>query len=162
MPTTEEHMSVHVQAFMATRLYTVRPDDPIYDVVQQLVKRGFSGAPVVQGSRLVGVISEKDCIRALMRAVVDQLPPSRVSDVMTSEVITVSPTTSLLTAAHHFLQHPIRRLPVVDEKKRLLGQVSRRDLLRHAVKVFEVKGDRRSALLYLSAIKGTVPPVERR
>jgi CBS domain-containing protein len=162
MTTAQEHMSVRVDAFMAKRLYTVRPDARIYDVVQQLVKRGFSGCPVVEGKKLVGVLSEKDCIRALMRAVHDQLPPQQVSDVMTSEVITVSPGTPLLSAAHLFLQHPIRRLPVVDTGGRLLGQVSRRDLLRHAIQVFKVSGDRKSAFLYLSAVDGTVPPVPRR
>ena len=161
MPTTQEHMSVRVDAFMTKRLYTVSADARIYDVVQQLVKRGFSGCPVVDGSRIVGVISEKDCIRALMRAVVDELPPSTVADVMSTELVTVNPSTTLLSAAHLFLEHPIRRLPVVDDRKRLLGQVSRRDLLAHAVKVFKASGDRKSAVLYLSAIKGTVPPVGR-
>lgn len=162
MTTTSEHMSVRVDAFMATRLYTVSPDQRIYDVVKQLVKRGFSGCPVLDGNRLVGIISEKDCIRALMRAVVDELPPSTVRDVMSTELITVEPSMPLLTAAHLFLQHPIRRLPVVDQRGRLLGQVSRSDLLSHAIKVFEVTGDRESAVLYLSAIKGTTPPVGRR
>ncbi|MFT6146428.1 MAG: CBS domain-containing protein [Myxococcota bacterium] len=159
MPSAQEHMSVRVDAFMAKRLYTVRPDSHIYDVVQQLVKRGFSGCPVVEGSKLVGVLSEKDCIRALIRAVHDQLPPQRVSDVMTSDVITVSPSTPLLSAAHLFLQHPFRRLPVVESGGRLLGQVSRRDLLKHAIQIFKVSGDRKAAFLYLSAVDGTIPPM---
>ncbi len=162
MTTAHEHMSVRVDAFMTKRLYTVGPDERIYDVVQQLVKRGFSGCPVVVGKKLVGVLSEKDCIRALIRAVHDQLPPQQVSDVMTADVTTVSAGTPLLSAAHLFLQHPFRRLPVVDSGGRLLGQVSRRDLLKHAIQVFKVSGDRKSAFLYLSAVDGTVPPVPRR
>ncbi len=162
MTTAHQHMSVRVDAFMAKRLYTIGPDARIYDVVQQLVKRGFSGCPVVEGSKLVGVLSEKDCIRALIQAVHDQLPPQQVSDVMTSKVVTISPDTPLLSAAHLFLQHPFRRLPVVDSRGRLLGQVSRRDLLKHAIQVFKVAGDRKSAFLYLSAVDGTVPPVPRR
>lgn len=162
MSTPQEHMSVRVDAFMAKRLYTVGPDARIYDVVQQLVKRGFSGCPVVQNGKIVGVLSEKDCIRALIRAVHDQLPPQQVSEVMSSDVITISPDMPLLSAAHLFLQHPFRRLPVVDSGGRLLGQVSRRDLLKHAIQIFKVSGDRASAVLYLSAIDGNVAPVPER
>lgn len=162
MINAHEHMSVRVDAFMATRLYTVKADSRIYDVVQALVKRGYSGAPVVEKGKLVGVISEKDCIRALMRAVMDELPPSTVADVMSTDLITIQPSLPLLSAAHLFLQHPIRRLPVVDTRGKLLGQVSRRDLLAHAVKIFKVSGSRKAAVLYLSAIEGTVPPIPRR
>ena len=92
MTTAHEHMSVRVDAFMTKRLYTVGPDERIYDVVQQLVKRGFSGCPVVVGKKLVGVLSEKDCIRALIRAVHDQLPPQQVSDVTVSYTHLTLPT----------------------------------------------------------------------
>lgn len=162
MSRPNQEMSLAVEAFMTRRLYTVGPEDRVYDVVQQLVKRGYSGCPVVEDGRIVGVISEKDCIRALMRAVVDRLPASFVRDVMSTQLITIQKDTTLLSAAHLFLQHPIRRLPVVDEKMRLLGQVSRSDLLSHAVKVFDSVGSRSAAVLYLSAIEGTQPPVDRR
>lgn len=158
---TTRDLSTDAGAFMAKRLYTVGPDERVFHVVRELVRRKYSGCPVVEGNRLVGILSEKDCIHALTRAVVDQMPPAFVRDVMTTEVITITSDTPLLTVAHLFLDKNLRRVPVVDND-RLVGQVSRRDLLRHAISIFESHPDRESATLFLSAVTGTVPPTARR
>jgi len=143
---------------MIKRVKTVRPETQIADAVKMLLRHGFSGAPVLDASgELVGILSEKDCIQALMRAVVERLPSSQVRDVMTEDVITVTPDTHLLTIAHMFLNKPIRRLPVVENGK-LVGQISRRDLLRHAAAVFEDAPSRSAAVLYLSAVDGSRRP----
>lgn len=144
---------------MVARVHTVRADERIYDVVKMLVKKGISGAPVVDDRRrVIGMLSERDGIQALMRAVVDDLPSSRVRDVMDPEVTTVPPETHLLTVAHVFLTRKLRRLPVVDHDRRLVGQISRRDLLRKAIEVFDAAPNREAAILYLSAFEGTFPP----
>ena len=144
--------------FMTSRVHTVRPEDPVIDATRMLVKRGFSGAPVVDEDRhLVGMLSEKDCIVALMNSVHHGLPPSTVADVMTREVITVTEETGLMAMAHLFVSRGLRRVPVVRGDK-LVGQVSRRDLLARAVRIFEKAPDRQAAVLYLSAL-GRRPPV---
>ena len=143
---------------MTTRLKTVRADDRVYDAVRMLLDNGISGAPVVDENRnLIGILSEKDCTQALMRAVVHGLPSSLVKDVMTTHVVSVPPDAHLLTVSHIFLNRPIRRIPVVEDGK-LVGQISRRDLLKHAVSVFDTAPDRTAAVLYLSAIDGRKLP----
>jgi len=156
--------SIKAEDFMTTRLYTVTPDAAVWDVVQALVKKRFSGCPVVQGRHLVGILSEQDCLRALTRAVHHRLPTAHVRDVMTTEVVSITPETELLTIADLFLQKPIKRLPVVTHGDILVGMISRRDLIAHTIKaVKRGDGDEHGASpLYLSAIKGTVPPVSRR
>ncbi|MCB9666349.1 MAG: CBS domain-containing protein [Alphaproteobacteria bacterium] len=144
---------------MQTSVRTVRPDDRVYDTVKMLVRKGLSGAPVVDADRrVVGMLSEKDCIKALVHAVVERLPSHLVEHVMSRDVRTVLPETHYLTVAHLFLQHPIRRLPVVDGEGRLVGIIGRSDLLKHAIDVFEAAPSREAAILYLSAFEGTIPP----
>lgn len=149
---------LYAKDIMVTKLKVVRPDDRVYGSVKMLIKQKISGAPVVDGRRnLIGMLSEKDCIQAMLRAVHDRIPPARVSDVMNRSPITVSEDTDLLTMAHLFLKHPIRRLPVV-RGTLLVGQISRRDLLKSAVGVFERAGGRDAAALYLSALTGSRKP----
>lgn len=142
---------------MITRVKTVKPDDRVFDAVQLLLKHKVSGAPVVDADgTLVGMLSEKDAIHALMRAVVDRLPSHRVADVMTRKLLTVDEDAHMLTVAHLFLDNPVRRLPVVRQGK-LVGQISRRDLLAKAVSIFDDRPNRQAAILYLSAT-GATPP----
>ncbi len=144
---------------MTRTLFTVREEDRISEVVRVLVAKRYSGAPVVdERGQLIGMLSEKDCIAALMRAVIHGLPCSHVRDVMTRQLTTVDPEDHLLTIANHFLYNNRRRLPVVDEAGRLVGQISRSDLLAKALAIFDAAPNREAAILYLSAIAGTVPP----
>lgn len=143
---------------MVSRVKTVKPDDMVHDAVRLLVAHGISGAPVVDDTgQLVGMLSEKDCIQALMRAVVERLPSSKVKDVMSRQVVTIPPETHLLTVAHLFLTKSLRRIPVVRDGK-LVGQISRHDLLKRAVAVFDKAPSREAAVLYLSAFEDTLPP----
>lgn len=144
---------------MKRNVHAVREHERVCDVVRVLVHRGYSGAPVVDDAgKLIGMLSERDCIQALIRAVVHSLPSSYVRDVMSTDLTTVSPDAHLLTVANHFLYGGRRRLPVVDDDGRLLGQISRSDLLRASIAIFDEAPSREAAILYLSAIEGTIPP----
>jgi CBS domain-containing protein len=118
---------------MVTRLVTFRPHLSMDAAMRTLVKRGISGAPVVDDEgRLVGMLSEYDCLRVVAGDHTSALfegPAGRVEDFMSRDVRTIGPDTVLATIADRFLTQHIRRLPVV-EGDRLLGQVSRRDILR--------------------------------
>lgn len=99
--------------------------------VERLVDFGVSGAPVVDDEgRLVGILSEKDCIRTLAAAAYHEAPPGTVGQHMVRRVDTVSPEADLFHVAYHFHEMPYRRLPVVDAAGRLVGLVTRRDLVR--------------------------------
>ena len=153
--------TVTARDIMVSRLHTTQPDQRVFTVVKSMLKHKISGLPVVDSDyTLVGVISEKDCLEALMRAIHHGLPASTVGEVMTKELITVEESTPFLTIAHIFSTKRIRRLPVVRGSK-LVGQISRRDALAAATHVFENAPNRSAAVLYLSAIHeaNSSPPI---
>lgn len=116
---------------MTREVVTFTPETDLYEAMSVLLSRKFSGASVVDSEgALVGVLSEKDCLRVIAGEIFDGLPEGRVGDYMSRDLITVSPSTSLFDIVVLFLNRPIRRLPVVEEKARLVGQISRRDVLR--------------------------------
>jgi CBS domain-containing protein len=115
-------------------LVTVRPDQSINEVINIMIEKRISGAPVLDENRkLVGIISERDCLRIIVDQAYHNLPHSepKVADYMTRDVKTMSPANNVVEAATEFLNSPIRRMPVV-ENGVLIGQVSRIDILRAA------------------------------
>ena len=115
---------------MTRSLVTLSPEDGIYQAIKVLLRRKISGAPVVDASgRLVGILSEKDCLRVLVGAALDGLPDGRVRNFMTESVEAIRPDASLYDITHRFITGSYRRLPVVDDGGRVVGQVSRRDAL---------------------------------
>ncbi|HRE67166.1 MAG TPA: CBS domain-containing protein [Cyclobacteriaceae bacterium] len=115
-------------------LVTVRPDQSINEVINIMIEKRISGAPVLDENRkLVGIISERDCLRIIVDQAYHNLPHSepKVADYMTRDVKTMSPDNNVVEAATEFLNSPIRRMPVV-ENGVLIGQVSRIDILRAA------------------------------
>lgn len=116
----------------ASQLITFHPDQSIEEVIDIIIAKGISGAPVLdQAKRLVGIISEKDCLRIIVDQAYHNLPaPTRkVSDYMTAKVKTLPASSDVVEAANEFLTTPVRRLPIVDNGV-LVGQISRRDVLR--------------------------------
>lgn len=123
-----------VTKYMAKDLITFRPEQDIYEAIDLILKHKISGAPVLgAGGRLVGLLSEKDCLRVMISSAYHNEPIGirRVSDYMTVNVVTISPDKDVLDVANLFLGSNYRRFPVVEDGK-LLGQVSRRDILRAA------------------------------
>ena len=115
-------------------LVTLRPDQSINEVINIMIEKRISGAPVLDENRkLVGIISEKDCLRIVVDQAYHNLPMSSpiVSDYMTRDVKTLSPDNTVVDAATEFLNSAIRRMPVV-ENGVLIVQISRIDILRAA------------------------------
>lgn len=121
------------QEIMVTALVTLRPETPLADAISLLLTRRISGAPVVdEKGMLAGMLSEVDCLRVLSSDGFysgDEQGVALVRDFMTEMAVTIAPDTDLYGIAHYFLTKGVRRLPVV-EAGRLVGQVSRRDVLR--------------------------------
>jgi CBS domain-containing protein len=129
----EPNQILTARELMATNLLVFRPEQPILEAIEQLIKRRVSGAPVIdEDEALVGVLSELDCLRMLAsdEFYLEQHDEcASVRQFMTSGGRTISPDLGIYAISHYFLTGPIRRLPVV-EKDKLIGQVSRRDVLR--------------------------------
>lgn len=138
--------------------FTLRPDDTLLHAVKQLTRRGFSGAPVVdEAGLLVGVFSQHDGIKAVLDTLYHDNPPARVAAYMSRELCSVLPETHLVDVAAVFVNRRLRRLPVVDRRGSLLGQVSRHDLLAVALTAFEADPDQEAPSLYLSALDAPPP-----
>ena len=128
---------VVVREFMVTSVVTLAPDMDIFQAMRTLLHHRISGAPVVTAQQeLVGVLSEKDCLRVFASGAYYNDAGGHVSDYMTRKVTTLSPDDELFQVAELLLAHTFRRLPVVDDGK-LVGQVSRRDVLLASLKMCE-------------------------
>ena len=120
-----------VMDYMTRKLITFTPDMDIQDATRTLLQSKISGAPVVDHSgRLVGMLSEKDCIRLLIDGDYNQRPSGQgtVESYMSKNIKTLSSGATIVDAAYQFINSPYRRFPVVEGKK-LIGQISRRDVL---------------------------------
>ncbi len=140
--------------FMTKKLVTLRPEMDVMDAVQRLLKNRISGAPVVDADgQLLGVFSEKCAMQVLLDAAYEQLPSNEIRLFMDTDVQTIEPDTQLLSIAQVFLLTSYRRLPVL-ESGRLVGQVSRRDVMRASLDLLKHSPVRNegSSLLYLSAL----------
>src|SRR5947209_8059089 len=101
------------------------PSDGLRSAADRKWKQQTGSLLVMDGERLIGIVTERDLMKAVARgADLDQTP---VSSVMTTKVLTVTPQTSLPDAARHMASRWIRHLPVVDGGQ-VVGMVSQRDL----------------------------------
>jgi CBS domain-containing protein len=116
-----------VADFMTKGVVSLPAEMDIDEALGVLDRSGFSGAPVVQDGRCVGVLSEVDCTRVLASAAYNGMPVEHVHDHMTRDVQCVSPGTDVFSAAQAMLESGHRRLPVCDGEQ-LVGIVTLRDV----------------------------------
>ena len=115
---------------MSRELVTLTPDMPLQDAITRLLEHQYSGAPVLDASgTLVGLLSNKDCLKVAFSASYHQDWPGTVSDYMSSPVETIDADLDVVAAAERFVTGRYRRYPVLDAGA-LVGQVSRYDILR--------------------------------
>jgi CBS domain-containing protein len=135
-----------VEDVMTKDVVTVGPGTPVLDIVRTILNRRLSGLPVIDNhSRVVGVVSEADLL--LIEEYRDSRPPRRLEsghrreerakssgtvarDLMTSPAITALVGTSVFEAARAMHRNGVKRLPVVDTTGKLVGIVTRSDLLK--------------------------------
>ena len=110
---------------------TLSPEQPIHEAINILLDRRITGAPVLDKNRkIVGMITEKDCLRVLIDSAYHNMPSDKtVASYMSPVVKTVTTDHDLLDLANEFLTTNFRKFPVVHNET-LVGQVSRRDVLR--------------------------------
>jgi CBS domain-containing protein len=129
-----------VRDYMTTQLITFKPDQPIQEVAEAIIKYKISGGPVVNSSNeLVGIISEGDCLKQLSESRYYNMPleHDNVEKRMARDVETIDANMDIFDAANKFLSSKRRRFPIVEHGK-LVGQISQKDILKAALKL---KGD---------------------
>ena len=148
---------------MVTRLVTLKPDRDVFEAIGYLLKHRISGAPVVDDRRnFLGIFSERYCMSVLIESAAEQLPTAKVAAFMNTDFgRTIPEDTDLLRITQIFLDTHYRRLPVLRDGK-LVGQISRRDVLRAAHKLATTAKERKAAKMYLRAQQYPryVPPEE--
>jgi CBS domain-containing protein len=122
--------SALVRDYMAGQLTTFKADMDVLDAIHKLVQKRIAGAPVVndQGD-LIGMLSELDCLKVALNAGYYGDWGGPVGDYMTPDVETVDADMNIIDLAQKFLASGFRRFPVI-RNNRLVGQISRRDVLR--------------------------------
>jgi len=129
------------------RVIVFHPDDDISYVAQTFSKKNISGSPVVDlEDRVIGVVSELDIIELVKKCDIKSLSgikgfmeKTKVAEVMTKNVVTASPKVSLTELADLMSKKDVNRIPIVDKNRKLLGLVTRDDLLRGVYSQIEVR-----------------------
>lgn len=119
-----------IGSYMTRELITLSPNQEINSAMQLLLERKISGAPVVdEAGELIGLLTKKDCLRAALEASYYRDWGKPVSTYMTREVQTLDISLDIFAACQRFLDSNFRRFPVIEDE-RLVGQISRTDILR--------------------------------
>ena len=120
-----------VSDIMSHDLVVFTKEQTIHEVMKKFIKHRISGGPVVDDlGKLVGVISEADCMKEISDSRYFNLPilDKSVAHFMTSKVDTIDANKTIFEAASMFFETTRRRFPVLD-KNRLVGQISRKDIV---------------------------------
>jgi CBS domain-containing protein len=127
--------SVDLRDYMITNPIKVREDANLFDTMKIIIDNKVSGVCVINEDKtLVGVLSEMDCLAAILKATYNEVGVGLVNEYMTKDVIVAHPSEGIINIAQDMLLKNQRRRPVVEDGK-LVGQVSCRQLLT-AVKKF--------------------------
>jgi CBS domain-containing protein len=114
-----------------SQVYSIGPDAKVYDALESMAEKDVGALLVTEGSRLVGVISERDYARKVrLHGKWSQDIPVR--DIMTEDVITVDPSRTVEECMALVTQHRVRHLPVCDGE-RLIGVISIGDLVKEVI-----------------------------
>ncbi len=135
---------MHVIDLMTIDVLCVTPDTTLKEAARLMVEARISGLPVIdQGRHLVGIITEADFLERqadslqdgrLLAAVFDDEAPNPattlVGDAMSSDPIVIYPEATIAEAARLMAEHGVKRIPVVDPENRVVGIMSRADVVK--------------------------------
>jgi CBS domain-containing protein len=128
---------VTVESVMTKKALTIESNRTILEAAQLMSQKEVGDLIVVDNEVPIGIVTERDFVR---RVVVRGTPSdSKVSDIMSKSLITISPDSSINAAARKMMQHRVRRLPVVKDHK-LVGIIVVSDFARHLGKKTVTEG----------------------
>lgn len=144
--------AILAREMMAQNLVTLSPELEVFAAIDVLLRKRISGAPVVDSDgTFVGIFSESSCMRVIINAAYENLPDAGLMPFVDVDPPTIAPDTDLLSICQTFLDQATRRLPVL-QQGRLVGQISRRDVMRKISELAKGKQCGHAELLYLSAL----------
>ena len=124
-------MGKSIKDTMTSNPCSIDADKPVSYAAKMMRDEDVGLAPVVEGDRLVGTLTDRDIA---VRVVAEGRDPetTTVREVASKEVVTVEPEQGLGDALQLMAQHQVRRLPVVEQDGRLVGVVAQADVAEHA------------------------------
>jgi CBS domain-containing protein len=152
-----------VKDVMNPKVVFCKPDDTVREAAKILKENNISGVPVLEGDELVGIISEGDLLKLLIipekgdlwlpspfevievpireligwedtKKMLSDVGSTRIEEIMTKNVHTISPEASVEEASEHMVRHRINRLPVT-ENNHVVGIVTRGDIIEGLAKL---------------------------
>ena len=124
---------VRINQVMTRDVKILRPDQTMRDIVEIFRQFRISGAPVIDGTKIIGVLSIEDLIRCLIESNLD----AKVTEYMTTKATFVRDTDSLIEALKVFVNAKYGRLPVIDSEDHLVGIITKGDITRGLLKVLQ-------------------------
>ncbi|MBF0227133.1 MAG: CBS domain-containing protein [Desulfobacterales bacterium] len=118
--------SVNIKDLMSYPVHTVESSIPMREVMEKLRKKGCTGFPVMEGERIIGVISRRDFTKIIKKSQKD----APVKAFMSTNIITIGSDKSPMEAARIMVKHDIGRLPVIENGK-MIGIITRSDAMRY-------------------------------
>jgi len=141
-----------VKEVMTSDVKTVDPEHSLRKVMDLFSEYKITGAPVVEGNKIIGVISEADIIKLMdVRNILDprkdeiklsELERIKAKEVMSKDPIIINQNEKVTDASEAMYKHHINRLPVIDDKKNLVGIITKEDVIRGITNEFFVKSVR--------------------
>ena len=120
-----------VEEFMDKKFVSLHADLDVYQAIDIFLDKVVTSSVVVNDHmQVVGILSEKDCLKLMTKGSYYQLPSGKVADFMTKDVYCIPGYTDIFKIADIFIHHSFRRLIVTDEDNKVIGQITRRDMLR--------------------------------
>ncbi|HGE5782324.1 TPA: CBS domain-containing protein [Bacillus pseudomycoides] len=114
-----------VREFMSTDIVQCTPLDNVYEAAVKMKEEAIGMIPIVENNQVVGLVTDRDLV---VRGIAEKHPGSnKITNVMTTEIVSVSPDDPIENATELMAQHQIRRLPVV-ENGELVGMLALGDL----------------------------------
>ena len=123
-------MAKKVRDAMTAEPRSAEPSQSLVEAAQVMKREDVGSLPVVEGGRLLAVLTDRDIVVRAVAEGVD-LQATRVGDVASREPVTVGPEEDLDEALRLMARHQVRRLPVVDEQ-RLVGMLAQADVASEA------------------------------
>jgi CBS domain-containing protein len=116
-----------VRQVMTADVYTVRPDASIFDIAELMRDEDIGAVPVVEDDKLIGMVTDRDIV---VRALADSKDPTQATarSVMSANLLYCFDDQSVEEVLDNMGEQQVRRMPVVDRDKRLVGVVSIGDL----------------------------------
>jgi CBS domain-containing protein len=122
--------SILVTDFMDNTPHAVSASTSIKEAVSIMLKQGIIGVPVTDShNKLIGYLSEQDCVKDMLNSAFYSEEPGPVSSAMQTEVMSVTPETSIVEIAQTIMTNRPKNYPVISDGK-LVGIISRSDVLR--------------------------------